>query len=623
MIHSLRWRLALGFALAVLLAVGLTGLLALSGTTRRFGVLISEDGIVYAEALAPLLAAEYAYWGDWEAVATQRIGREFDMLEPPDNFFIMPLEDQEYDWGSAQECDMIDYVRSADFEIDTVPFWLQKTFQDNWVRQIFKTGDYWDQDMLEYAVPGQSLIDIIDNAQDADQFIQNIIDEETININNALSMGFIDEEEAAFYLGSLRDEVYNFMYNTRFQGGNDINFSFVSAPQLTVEGSNWLLESLLFSEERLLVADVEGRVVIDSDDEVTGEMLDAAALAVGAPVYDINEGKQIGTVLVGAEIGLYDAQQRAFLDGVYTTMGLSAALGGLAALALGFVIAQQITRPVRALTHAAERMTAGDLDQRVPVSSQDELGQMSQAFNRLANEISTQRMLRSRLVDDIAHELNTPLSLMQLEIQAMLDNLQSPEEAAGQMRRELDELHTLVADLAYLADPDAAPAITLAPVDINTLVTEVCTRFMGQAEACGVTLTVEPCDASPTLQLDPVRIGQALSNMLKNALQHTASGGSVSVSVHCAPDTVSVMVRDTGVGISEDDLPYVWERFYRSDRARSRDTGGRGLGLAIARQAVELHTGQVWAKSVVGEGSEFGFTLPVHPVHEEAVGRQS
>lgn len=598
--QSLRWRLALGFALTVILAVGLTGLLAAAGTTQRFEVLVSEAGHQRAQYLAPLLAAEYSYWGDWKTVAVQRFDRSDESASPPGDWFIMPQAATPFFSLTPSFSETTSQVS---------PEWMQNATQNNWDQLAIEASNLNEDN----SKPGQSLGEAVAaEGQDTNALIQYIIEVETYNINTALRLGTIEPETARAYLEALPEQVRMFMNNVRVQNSVGRSMTLVYPPQLTLEGSNWLLETLLFGTERLVVTNAEGQVVIDSSGELTGEALDAHTLQAGTPILALEDGETVlGTVLVGSALGLYDAQQRAFIDGVVTTVGMSAVLGGIAALVVGVVIARQVMQPVQDLTRAAERIASGDMDQRVPVRSQDELGQMSQTFNYMANEIATQQMLRRRLVNDIAHELNTPLSLMQLEIRAMLDGLQTPEEAAGQLQHELTELHGLVADLAYLADTDAAPVLDRMPVNINDLVQEVTARFRSQAETSRLTLSVALCDKPATVSIDPVQIGRALSNLLSNALHHTPPGGQVTVVTRCKAGEVSVTVRDTGEGIPAQDLPYVWERFYRSDRSRSRDTGGRGLGLAIVQQSVKMHGGTVWAESTLGKGSVFGMRLPV------------
>ncbi len=608
--HSLRWKLALGFALTVIIAVGLTGILAHATTAQRFDLLISETGRARAEALAPILAAEYAYWGNWQTVAEQRVWRPQESA-PPVDFFLFP-DPYDPEVGNAMQNMMQNMMgahgRGPRAGQNANLSWAQNPPVNDWLRLALEaTGGLEASDNVQ---SGWSLNDLaMAEGEDLDHVVEVIINAEQETVNNAVQVGQLEEEVAQFYLDSLPGQVRAFLNTMRVQRVGP-RVEVVSPPQLTVEASTWVLEGLLFGGERLLVADEAGRVVIDSNRELIDKLLGEGALAAGAPVT-VN-GQRVGTVLVGAELGLYDAQQRAFLNGVTASLALSGALAGAAALVLGVVIARQITRPVRDLTAAAGRIAGGDWDQRVQVRSRDELGQMSAAFNRMAEEISTQRMLRGRLVDDIAHELNTPLSLIGLEIQAMTDGLQSPDEAAAQLRREVSELQALASDLAYLADADTgAPTLNLAPTPVTDLVLEVTDRFTNQAAAGGVDLQIRLCGDVPVMAMDAARVGRALTNLLGNALRHTPPGGRIEVATACTDGEVRVTVRDTGEGIADADLPHIWERFYRADRSRNRATGGRGLGLAIVRQAVELHGGRVWVESKVGEGSTFGFALPM------------
>jgi len=270
---------------------------------------------------------------------------------------------------------------------------------------------------------------------------------------------------------------------------------------------------------------------------------------------------------------------------------------------------------VTALTAASRRIAAGDWGVRLPVRSGDELGQMSAAFNRMAEELGRQRELRHRLVNAIAHELNTPLSVIQLEVEAMRDGMQGPDQAAEGVLREIELLRGLVEDLSFLAETDAGMLQTHPrPVGLLDLVERARVRWQSQADAAGIVLTVEWAGAGkdgPQVMADPMRIEQVLGNLLSNALRYTPPGGSVTVRVLASEEEAHVVVQDTGEGIPAADLPHIFERFYRADRSRSRSTGGRGLGLSIVRQVVEAHGGRVWVESQVGVGSTFGFSLPL------------
>jgi len=373
--------------------------------------------------------------------------------------------------------------------------------------------------------------------------------------------------------------------------------------------------------DRVLLADRDGRVLADTEGKDLGQVLPEGMLARGNQVTV--GGRQVGTVVVGAQMGLLGAIERAYLRRLNQALLLVAVLVGTVALVFGAMVAQRITKPVRELASAATRLAsegAGDPAQRshepLPVRSGDELGEMSAAFNTMVSRLEEQSRLRRQMVADIAHELRTPLSVMQLELEALEDGLQSPVDATAGLRGEIDLLTQLVEDLALLARTDAdEQPLNLILTDMAELTRETIARWQGRATARGLTLrTTIPPDLTRAW-IDPLRITRVLTNLLDNALRHTPEGGEVVVGMAAQQDALRVSVRDTGQGIPPDELENVFKRFYRLDPARSRASGGRGLGLAIARQIVELHGGRIWAESsgVPGEGTTIRFTLPLQP----------
>jgi signal transduction histidine kinase len=261
-------------------------------------------------------------------------------------------------------------------------------------------------------------------------------------------------------------------------------------------------------------------------------------------------------------------------------------------------------------------LAAGHWDQQLPVRSDDEFGQMSAAFNEMAAEITRQTALRRRQVADVAHELRTPLSVLRLELEAVEDGLQPPRDAVAHVSEELGLLERLVEDLRLLAQADAGElSLELRPTDLGALIEGTVERWQGRAGARGLALTAQVESHLPPVMLDQLRVNQVLTNLLSNALRHTPTGGRIEIQVASADQgqALRVSVVDSGEGIPPDVLPHVFERFYRTDPARSREQGGAGLGLAIARQAVELHGGRMWAESELGAGSAFHFTLPITP----------
>ncbi len=306
--------------------------------------------------------------------------------------------------------------------------------------------------------------------------------------------------------------------------------------------------------------------------------------------------------------------EQAYMAAVENAVWLAGGLAALAAVALSLLLARQISGPVRALTVAARRMGGGDFEGRVPVRTRDELGELAAAFNSMAETVGRQEMLRRQMAADIAHELRTPLAVIQANLEAMLDGVRPlSTEAVANVHGETQLLARLVTDLRdlSLAETGQLP-LRKEPTDLGTLARASVARFSPQAEERGVRLVIEAADDLPPAEVDPDRISQVLGNLLDNALRYTPQDGEVTVNLRSDADRgkVRASVCDTGPGISEEHLQNVFERFYRADRDRSRATGGSGIGLAVVKQLVEAHGGRVWVESTPGRGATFGFTLP-------------
>ncbi|MCP4518840.1 MAG: HAMP domain-containing protein, partial [Delftia sp.] len=268
----------------------------------------------------------------------------------------------------------------------------------------------------------------------------------------------------------------------------------------------------------------------------------------------------------------------------------------------------------RALADAARRVAAGDLAQRVPVTSQDELGEMAVAFNTMAAQLEQQHALRRRAMADVAHELRTPLSVLQIDLESIQDGLTAPTPGAvARLLEEVALLNRLVEDLRMLSLAEAGELQMAAQqVDVRELVQATTQRVHTAAREKGVSLRAQLPEGLSPIVGDRQRLAQVLFNLLSNALRHTPPGGQITVSAQQGGGgDVRVSVQDSGEGIPSAELPHVFERFYRADCARSRYTGGSGLGLSIARSLVEAHGGRIWADSIEGQGSTFTLTLPL------------
>jgi signal transduction histidine kinase len=304
-----------------------------------------------------------------------------------------------------------------------------------------------------------------------------------------------------------------------------------------------------------------------------------------------------------------------FVRSVWWQLLLAGAVAAIIALALARLLALGMTQPLRDMAQAARRMARGDYDQRVQVRSRDEVGQLAEAFNRMAGEMEGLERLRRDLVANVSHELKTPISSLRAHLENLLDGVEEPNPALLsvmlQQSERLSRLIDQLLDLSRLESGDVP--LDLEPVKLAPLVERVLTEIEiarpDRAETVHVKNEV-PTDLPP-VEADRERIHQVLFNLLDNAFRFTPAGGAVTVSAVRDNGSCEISVQDTGPGIPAVHLPLVFERFYRVDTSRSREDGGTGIGLAIARSVVEAHGGRIWAESEQGHGSRFRFLLPI------------
>jgi signal transduction histidine kinase len=283
-------------------------------------------------------------------------------------------------------------------------------------------------------------------------------------------------------------------------------------------------------------------------------------------------------------------------------------------LILGIWFSRGLTAPLAELEAAAGAIEAQDLSYRVPVHGSRELQAVATAFNQMAEQLEQAETLRRNLLADVAHELRGPLHLLQGNLQAMLDDVYPLNK--NEIARLFDQtchLTRLVDDLHELAQAEAhRVSLYKQPIDPAALVKETADFFRPELETHDIALRVELLGALPTVEIDAARIRQVVHNLLSNALRHTPPGGKITVTVERHLETLEIRVRDSGEGIEAHHLPYVFDRFYRTDSGRSREKGGVGLGLAIVKAIVEAHEGQVTVTSSgIGKGSTFTVTLPL------------
>ncbi|HLN59966.1 MAG TPA: HAMP domain-containing sensor histidine kinase [Symbiobacteriaceae bacterium] len=289
---------------------------------------------------------------------------------------------------------------------------------------------------------------------------------------------------------------------------------------------------------------------------------------------------------------------------------------GLAALALagatGWFTAGRITRSLRHLRDAAHHLDLRDLSRRVPVEGKDEIAELAATFNLMSERLEAEERSRRQLLADVAHELRHPLAVMKGRLDLMQEGkVPVDDEALLPLQDEVIRLTRLVGDLRDLSLAEVGGlSLHLAPLEMGALLDTLLVNLEPVAAAKEIRLTADVAPDLPPVQADPDRIRQVLVNLLSNALQYTPEGGSVTVTAGAANRAVTVSIADTGPGIAPEDLPHVFNRFYRADKSRSRATGGSGLGLAIVRSLVELHQGQITVESEPGRGTCFTVTLP-------------
>jgi len=379
-------------------------------------------------------------------------------------------------------------------------------------------------------------------------------------------------------------------------------------------GEGQLLETML-RDDRLILLDNSGNLVLDTKPDDALPSLNANLIKKGVPVLTSNK-QRVGTLITASSTGTLTPPQKVFLSEINLWMLLAAALIILAVSVASIFVARTILAPVRSLAQAAHQVAAGDYTQKLPVKDGDELSDMAASFNRMVSQLEEQHELRRRAMADVAHELRTPLSVLQVELEGMEDGLTAatPETLRG-LQTEVSHLNHLVEDLRMLSMVEAHEfSLDLAPVDMKGMILDVVERMSESAKSKGITLNTDIRNDPPLLvKGDSQRLAQVLINLVSNALQHTPGGGIVVVGARVSQNWVQVWVRDTGAGIPAADLPHIFERFYRSDKARSRAKGGSGLGLAIAKSLVDAHEGKIWAESAEGQGADLIFVLPFRP----------
>jgi signal transduction histidine kinase len=342
--------------------------------------------------------------------------------------------------------------------------------------------------------------------------------------------------------------------------------------------------------QRLLQDDQAHRVPIEVDGSVVGQLI------LGPPRPPPGPGSP-------------EAQ---FLLNITRVVTYSALGATVAALLLGILLARTLTRPIRELTAATQRLARGEFGQQVAVRARDELGQLAAAFNQMSAELAHAGELRRQMTADIAHELRTPLSIILGYTESLSDGkLPATQETFDIMHEEAQHLSRLIEDLRALSLAEAGELpLARHRITPRALLERVMLAHVPETRQRGISIDLDTQPGLPEIEVDAGRMAQVLENLMSNALRYTPEHGHITLSAGAEGNTVCLDVRDNGVGIAPEDLPYVFNRFYRADRSRQHTGRESGLGLAIARSIVEAHGGSISAASTVGEGTTFTITLP-------------
>jgi len=360
----------------------------------------------------------------------------------------------------------------------------------------------------------------------------------------------------------------------------------------------------------ILLADESGEIVIGPSGRQGSEL----SLAERSNAFTIEVENDIVGYLLPIGLGVSNMETQLFQD-LQRAFWVASLIASAVALLLGVLFVKGLLRPVNELTDAARALAGGELSRRVEIRTNDEVGELSMAFNQMAENLELSEDRRRETTADIAHELRNPLAVMKARLEAIIDGIHPlTVESIGPILEQSELLNRLVEDLRTLAQADAGElSLERSRTDLGQLVLKVAEIYRPGAQTIGTSLITDiPPGSSIFGMVDTTRFDQILGNLISNALRYTPEGGEVTLRLRSDDKRSKVVLEviDTGEGIPEDDLERVFERLYRVDPSRSRQAGGSGLGLAITRKLVEAHDGSIHAENRSAGGAIFRIELP-------------
>lgn len=365
---------------------------------------------------------------------------------------------------------------------------------------------------------------------------------------------------------------------------------------------------------RLVLADHTGRILINT---TSGPELDRDYFRgehLGSGMKILVENKVVGYVFAGTMIHNRLSENEEFFINKTTIIIISVSLFTLlVSMIFSWFFAGRLARPVSALNSAVSSVQKGDYSERVPVRGSDELARLSESFNSMALSLENNDRWRKQIIADSAHELRTPVSLIQGNLEMILDGVyEADREHIQNIYDETLVLSRLIKELQELSSAESGSmSLTMEELDLNNLIENVMSIFRAGVFKEKISLNSSVDGDLPSIPGDYQKLKQVFANVLANAFRHTPEGGSIDISGEISHGNVLIEIRDTGCGIDREDLEKVFERFYRTDSSRNRSHGGSGLGLAISREIVKLHGGEIYARSVNNEGTSIFISLPM------------
>ncbi|WP_188453320.1 sensor histidine kinase [Virgibacillus oceani] len=374
---------------------------------------------------------------------------------------------------------------------------------------------------------------------------------------------------------------------------------------------NMNMRNMMGSMERtigVIILDASGEVIADT----TNNMEKSNKMSIKDPLK-IN-GKTIGTFIAypnkSATVSRLEQQ---FVQSVNLSILFGFLFGGLITLMIGYFLSKKITRPLSQLVSGIGHVSKGNTKFRVTIDSKDEFKQLGDAFNQMTDTLERTERIRKSLVADVAHELRTPLSIIRAKLESIQTGaLEATEEVILRVSDEVYRLSRLVNDLQQLSLAEARTLpLKKEPTEVNEFIETIISQFQWFAEEKNITLHLNKISTDLFLEIDRDRITQVIVNLLGNAIRYSPENGTVTINVKVEGRSAIISFQDTGTGIEQENIPFIFERFYRADESRKRDKGGVGLGLSIAKGFVEVHGGTIKVKSVIGEGTTFEISLPI------------